>query len=63
LDLARGLLVEGVGIAPGPICSATGKYRNHMRLSSACEWESRIERALTAIARLLQKAEFSRQGM
>ncbi len=51
--LARQLLAEGVSIAPGPIFSATQKYRNFLRLSCACEWNSRVERALASIARLL----------
>ena len=49
-NLARELLTEGISIAPGPIFSATGKYRNFLRLSCACDWDNRIERALAAIA-------------
>jgi DNA-binding transcriptional MocR family regulator len=49
-ELARKLLSLGISIAPGPIFSATGKYQNFLRLSCACEWNERIERALATIA-------------
>lgn len=49
-ELAQKLLSIGISIAPGPIFSATGKYRNFLRLSCACEWSDRLERALTTIA-------------
>jgi DNA-binding transcriptional MocR family regulator len=53
LDLANRLLDESISIAPGPIFCASGKYRNFIRLSCACEWSNRIERSLATIARLL----------
>lgn len=46
----------GVSIAPGPIFSATQKYRNFMRLSCACRWDGRVEAALGRLARLLDAA-------
>ena len=49
LRLAQLARAEGVSIAPGPIFSATQKYRNFMRLSCACPWHSDVE---TALARL-----------
>ncbi|MEJ2618853.1 MAG: PLP-dependent aminotransferase family protein [Candidatus Thiodiazotropha sp.] len=49
-SMARQLLSEGITIAPGPIFSATAKYQNFMRLSCACDWDDRIERALARIA-------------
>ena len=52
-ELARELLGQGVSIAPGPIFSASQKYRNFVRLSCACEWNDRVERALMAIAKRL----------
>ncbi len=53
MQLARHALAEGVSIAPGPIFSATRKYKNFVRLSCACQWDARIERALATLARLL----------
>lgn len=52
-ELARELLEQGVSIAPGPIFSATRKYRNFLRLSCACVWDGRVDRALAALVRLL----------
>jgi DNA-binding transcriptional MocR family regulator len=53
LELANRLLTESISIAPGPIFSASQKYRNYIRLSCACEWDNRIERSLVSIAQLL----------
>ena len=54
LALARRALAAGVSIAPGPIFSATQKYRNFLRLSCACPWDG-AERALGLLARMLQR--------
>lgn len=51
--LARKALGQGISIAPGPIFSASQKYRQFIRLSCACVWGSRIERALMSLAGLL----------
>ena len=52
-ELARKLLGNGISIAPGPIFSASQKYRNCMRLSCACRWSNEVEKALASIVRLL----------
>lgn len=52
-ELTHQLLEQGISIAPGAIFSASQKYRNFMRLSCACEWSNRVERALAAIARMI----------
>jgi DNA-binding transcriptional MocR family regulator len=51
--LARQSLTQGISIAPGPIFSATQKYRHFIRLSCACVWSNRVERALANLAALL----------
>ncbi|MEW6120136.1 MAG: PLP-dependent aminotransferase family protein [Pseudomonadota bacterium] len=51
-ELARRALKEGVSIAPGPLFSASGKFRNFIRLSCARVWDDRLERALAKLARL-----------
>lgn len=51
--LARRALSQGVSIAPGPIFSASGKYGNFVRLSSARTWDARLERALLVLAKLI----------
>lgn len=52
-ELAGRALERGISIAPGPLFSATQKYRNCMRLSCACRWDDRIERALARLAAML----------
>jgi DNA-binding transcriptional MocR family regulator len=51
--LARQSLTQGISIAPGPIFSAIQKYRQFIRLSCACVWNNRVERALANLAALL----------
>src|SRR5687768_16429842 len=46
------LLERGITIAPGPMFSASQRYRNCMRLSIGQAWSSREERALREIGRL-----------
>ncbi|MCC5809050.1 MAG: PLP-dependent aminotransferase family protein [Ectothiorhodospiraceae bacterium] len=52
-ELAGRALERGVSIAPGPVFSATQKYRNCMRLSCACHWDNRVERALLTLSQML----------
>ncbi len=49
-ELARRALKQGVSIAPGPLFSASGKFRNFIRLSCARVWDDRLERALVKLA-------------
>jgi len=51
--LAQRALSQGVSVAPGPIFSASGKFGNFIRLSSARVWDSRMERALLTLAKLI----------
>jgi DNA-binding transcriptional MocR family regulator len=51
--LARRALRKGVSIAPGPIFSASGKFGNFIRLSSARVWDARLEKALVQLAKLI----------
>lgn len=51
--LARRALSKGVSIAPGPLFSASGKFGNFIRLSSARVWDARMERALVELAKLI----------
>lgn len=53
-ELARQALAAGISIAPGPIFSASKKYASFVRLSCACVWNSRVERALVKLAGLIQ---------
>ena len=51
-DLARQALEAGISIAPGPIFSATQKYRRFLRLSCACLWDGRTEAAVATLGRM-----------
>lgn len=51
--LARHALEAGVSIAPGPLFSASGKYRHHIRLSCARTWDDVLERAVVRLAGLV----------
>lgn len=53
--LAHKALELGISIAPGPIFSASQKYRQFIRLSCACVWGNRVERALMTLAGLIQQ--------
>jgi DNA-binding transcriptional MocR family regulator len=53
VELAQQALRAGISIAPGPIFSATQKYRNFIRLNCACEWDERVDRALVTLGRLI----------
>ena len=46
------LIERGITIAPGPMFSASQRYRNCMRLSLGQPWSERQERALREIGRL-----------
>src|SRR5262249_41026542 len=41
--LARRALVAGIAVLPGPIFSAAGRYRHHLRISCGHAWSDRIE--------------------
>lgn len=43
----------GVGIAPGPAFSPTGRYTNFIRLNCAVPWSAMLESALRTLARLV----------
>jgi DNA-binding transcriptional MocR family regulator len=54
LVLHRHALEKGISIAPGPLFSASGKYRNFIRLSCALPWDERLERALVTLGGLAE---------
>jgi DNA-binding transcriptional MocR family regulator len=49
-------LERGIGTAPGPIFSATGRFRHCLRLNAAVEWTQRVEWALAELGRLARAA-------
>ena len=49
------LLERGISIAPGPMFSATQRYRNFLRISVGQIWSPRHEQALREIGRLARR--------
>jgi DNA-binding transcriptional MocR family regulator len=50
----------GISIAPGPIFSPVGDFSNYIRLSCGFPWNSKIERAIAVLGRLI--ARMARPG-
>jgi DNA-binding transcriptional MocR family regulator len=44
---------EGIAISPGPIFSASGKFRNCMRLNCGLKWSDELDRAILRLGRLI----------
>ena len=55
IALFEKLIERGITIAPGPMFSASGRYRNYMRLSLGQPWTPRLERALREVGRLARE--------
>ena len=55
IALFEKLIARGITIAPGPMFSASGRYRNCIRLSLGQPWTPRHERALRDIGRLARE--------
>lgn len=53
LDFVDAALEAGVSFAPGALFSASGKFKNCLRLNCAVRWDQRVDRGLMALARLL----------
>lgn len=45
----------GISIAPGPIFSAIGDFRNYIRLSCGFPWDGRIENAIGQLGRMVRE--------
>jgi DNA-binding transcriptional MocR family regulator len=52
IALFERLLERGISIAPGPMFSASQRYRNCMRISLGHAWNERSEKALREVGRL-----------
>jgi len=53
-------LKHGISIAPGPLFSASGGYRNFLRLNCALPWSDVVEGALRTLGRLVEQATLRR---
>ncbi len=48
----REALAEGISLIPGPVFSATGRYRNCLRLNCAIPWTAAVEAAVARVGAL-----------
>jgi DNA-binding transcriptional MocR family regulator len=55
IQLFEKLLERGISIAPGPMFSASQRYRNCMRISVGHPWTERTEKALAEVGRLARQ--------
>ena len=55
MELVEKCRKEGVGFAPGPLFSATGKYRNCFRLNFSEQNTERREAAIKTLARIIKE--------
>lgn len=60
--LAGQALDKAISIAPGPIFSPTGKFRNCLRISFASAWEAEFRTAMKALGSLVTRANRSRSA-
>jgi len=51
--LFRAAANEGITISPGPIFSASGKFRNCIRLNCGLKWSDELDRAILKLGRLI----------
>ncbi len=52
LKLHKAAMAEHISILPGTLFSATGRYRNHIRINCGHRWSDVHERALATLGRL-----------
>src|SRR5690606_2674107 len=53
LRLHRRALADKISVAPGPIFSTSGAYRNFIRLNCGYPWSDRLEAALVRLGELV----------
>ncbi|HSP15850.1 MAG TPA: PLP-dependent aminotransferase family protein [Thermoanaerobaculia bacterium] len=56
MKLYRAALDRHISILPGPIFSATGRFKNYIRINSGSGWSPAYERALMTLGRLCERA-------
>jgi len=55
IELFRQARAAGISIAPGPLFSAEGGFRNFIRLNCGEPWDARIERAIGILGHLVER--------
>ena len=56
MALHRAALAKNISLAPGPMFSARGEFRHHIRLTCGQPWDEALERAMRVLARLVDDA-------
>lgn len=59
VDLQRRALKRGLSVAPGPAFSASGDFRDCLRINAGYRWSDRTREALDLVAGLLQQRSLS----
>jgi DNA-binding transcriptional MocR family regulator len=54
VKLHRVALEKGISISPGPIFSASGRFRNCLRINCGSVWSDRIDSGLLKLGRLCE---------
>ncbi|MEM7582738.1 MAG: PLP-dependent aminotransferase family protein [Acidobacteriota bacterium] len=54
--LHRAALAEGISVVPGPLLSASGRYRNCLRINCAVPWSDTVAQALRRLGELAHEA-------
>jgi DNA-binding transcriptional MocR family regulator len=54
LKLHRAALTERISISPGALFSATGRYKNYIRINCGHVWTKNHDRALLTLGRLCE---------
>jgi DNA-binding transcriptional MocR family regulator len=60
LDLHQGAAAAGIRIAPGPMFSPTGGYRNFIRLNTGFPWQPSTEHQVEHLGKLIAARQTSR---
>ncbi len=56
VELHNLAIQNGVSICPGIVFSATGKYRNSIRINCGLSWTPAVERAIATLAKLIPRS-------
>jgi DNA-binding transcriptional MocR family regulator len=56
VDLHHRAIQSGISICPGVVFSATGKYRNCVRINCGLHWTPQVEQAIPTLAKLIAQS-------
>lgn len=54
-EVFRSALAKGVGVMPGAIFSATGRFRNYIRVNCGVEWSPRVATAMEKLGQIVSR--------